>query len=187
MTSRRYINLRTTLKQRWNNVEMFAGFLIRIKWWQSFRFDDDLILLADDMFLFCPFHCQNQCYLKTLHRVRFKLFDSTDFVLSMTSMHSRREYWTLAKHCLSVFSTCSRRLSFTVFYNLKVGFKPFQTVIQIFYFYYQRVSSEIHLILHFYEKINQVSLVHTLVIFSTKNVTQGKLNKNYPDNITSKI
>ena len=127
----------------------------------------DLILLADDMLLFCPFHCQNQCYLKTLHRVRFKLFDSTEFVLSMTSMHSRREYWTLAKHCLSVFSTCSRRLSFIVFYNLNVWFKPFQTVIQIFYFYYQRVYSEIHLILHFYEKINQVSFLQSLLSVSS--------------------
>ena len=87
--------------------------LIRIKCWQSFLRENLTIVRSDFVsrrhacILSSPM--SKPILLKTLHTVCSKSFDS------ITSTHSRREYWAFAQHCLSVFSSCVRRLLFAVF------------------------------------------------------------------------
>ena len=100
-------------------LRSFSPFLLRTKCWQSFL-PENLMMVRSDFdsrwhafILSSPM--SKPILLKTLHVVCFQSFDSTVFGMQITSTHSRREYWATAQHCLSVFSSCFRRLLFTVF------------------------------------------------------------------------
>ena len=67
--------------------------------------------------------------LKILHIVCSKSFDSIIFGFPIASTHSCREYWALAQHCLSVFSSYFRRLLLTVFTILTSDSSLLKTVI----------------------------------------------------------
>ena len=117
---------------------------------------------------------------KTLHMVCSKSFDSTVLGMPITSTHSHCKYWAFSQHCLSLFSTCFRRLLFTVFkiwtYDssfLKLLFKSFISAVKetIVEFVWSSIfrNRPINWVLF---KAFKVSSVYTPVILPNKNVTQ---------------
>ena len=106
-------------KLRFVGLRSFSLFLIHIKCWLYFLRENLTVVRSDFVSRWhasiLSFLMSKPMLLKNLHTVCSKSFDSTVLGIPITSTHSRREYWPFTQHCLSVISSCFRRLLFTVF------------------------------------------------------------------------
>ena len=144
-------------KLRFVGLRRFSPLLILIKCWESLLWENIMIVRSD---FFSQWHTSilsspmsNPMPLKILQTVCCVSNPSTRKVLvclSVTSRHSHRKDWTLALHCLSVFSSYFWRFRFTLFTIWTWDSTLLKLLLRSFIcFCHQRAYSGIRMILHF--------------------------------------